>query len=94
MKRLLTTLALVFAGFGLALAQRTVTGTVTGDGDALIGASVAVKGAGGGARTDIDGKYSVQVPAGATTLVFFLHRLWNARNYVGRFQRGRCGTGK
>lgn len=70
MKRLLTTLALVFAGFGLALAQRTVTGTVTGDGDALIGASVAVKGAGGGARTDIDGKYSVQVPAGATTLVF------------------------
>ena len=70
MKRFLTTLALVFAGFGLALAQRTVTGTVMGDGDALIGASVAVKGAAGGARTDIDGKYSVQVPAGATTLVF------------------------
>ncbi|MDX1910991.1 MAG: TonB-dependent receptor plug domain-containing protein, partial [Saprospiraceae bacterium] len=70
MKRLLTTLALVFAGFGLALAQRTVTGTVTGDGEALIGASVAVKGASGGARTDVDGKYSVQVPAGATTLVF------------------------
>lgn len=70
MKRLLTTLALVFAVFGLALAQRTVTGTVTGDGDALVGASVAVKGAAGGARTDIDGKYSVQVPAGATTLVF------------------------
>lgn len=70
MKRLLTTLALVFAGFGLALAQRTVTGTVTGDGEALIGASVAVKGASGGARTDVDGNYSVQVPAGATTLVF------------------------
>ncbi len=70
MKRLLTTLALVLAGFGLALAQRTVTGTVTGDGDALIGASVAVKGAGGGARTDTDGNYSVQVPADATTLVF------------------------
>jgi hypothetical protein len=70
MKRLLTTFALVFAAFGLALAQRTVTGTVTGDGEALIGASVAVKGATGGARTDIDGKYSVQVPAGATVLVF------------------------
>ena len=70
MKRLLTTLALVFAGFGLAYAQRTVTGTVTGDGDALIGASVAVKGAGSGARTDIDGRYSVQVPDGATTWVF------------------------
>jgi len=48
MKRLLTTLALVFAGFGLVYAQRTVTGTVMGDGDALIGASVAVKGATGG----------------------------------------------
>ena len=70
MKRLFTTLVLLFAGFGLALAQRTVTGTVTGDGDALIGASVAVKGASGGARTDINGRYSVQVPAGATALVF------------------------
>ncbi len=70
MKRLLTTFALVFVACGLIQAQRTVTGTVTGDGDALIGASVAVKGAGGGARTDIDGNYSVQVPAGATTLVF------------------------
>jgi len=70
MKRLFTTLVLLFAGFGLALAQRTVTGTVSGDGDALIGASVAVKGASGGARTDINGRYSVQVPAGATALVF------------------------
>jgi TonB-linked SusC/RagA family outer membrane protein len=70
MKRLLTTLALVVVGFGLALAQRTVTGTVTGDGEALIGASVGVKGASAGARTDADGKYSVKVPAGSTTLVF------------------------
>ena len=70
MKRFLTTLALVFAVFGLALAQRTVTGTVTGDGEALIGASVAVKGAGSGARTDINGRYAVLVPDGATTLVF------------------------
>lgn len=70
MKRLLTTLALVFAVFGVALAQRTVTGTVTGDGDGLVGASVAVKGTSVGARTDNSGKYSLQVPAGATTLVF------------------------
>ena len=70
MKRLLTTLSLVFAVFGLALAQRTVTGTVTGEGEGLVGASVAVKGATSGARADIDGNYSVQVPAGATTLVF------------------------
>ncbi len=60
---------LAFAG--LALAQRTVTGTVKGDdGEALIGATVAVKGASTGARTDIDGKYRVEVPAGADVLVF------------------------
>ncbi len=70
MKRLLTTLALVFAVFGLALAQRIVTGTVTGDGESLIGASVAVKGTTVGARTDNSGKFSLQVPAGYTTLVF------------------------
>lgn len=70
MKRLLTSLALVVVGFSLAFAQRTVTGTVTGDGEALIGASVAVKGASVGARTDTDGRYTVKVPAGSTTLVF------------------------
>lgn len=70
MKRLLTTLALVVVGFGLALAQRTVMGTVSGDGEALIGASVAVKGTSSGARTDADGKYTLKVPAGSTTLVF------------------------
>jgi TonB-linked SusC/RagA family outer membrane protein len=71
MKRLLTTIWLVLAVVGFALAQRTVMGTVKGDdGEALIGATVAVKGSNTGARTDIDGKYSVQVPAGATVLVF------------------------
>jgi TonB-linked SusC/RagA family outer membrane protein len=70
MKRLLTILVLLFAGFGLALAQRNVMGIVTGDGEPLIGATVVVKGASGGARTDINGKYSLPVSAGATTLVF------------------------
>jgi TonB-linked SusC/RagA family outer membrane protein len=70
MKRLLTTLYLVLAVTGLALAQRTVVGTVAGDdGEALVGASVAVKGAAAGARTDVDGKYSVNVPAGSNVLV-------------------------
>ncbi len=71
MKRLLTTLYLVLAVAGLAFAQRTVVGTVSGDdGEVLIGASVSVKGAAAGARTDINGQYSVQVPAGSTVLVF------------------------
>jgi TonB-linked SusC/RagA family outer membrane protein len=70
MKRLLTTFSLVVAFVGLALAQRTVTGTVSGDGEGLVGASVAVKGASAGTRTDINGKYSLQVPAGSNVLVF------------------------
>jgi TonB-dependent SusC/RagA subfamily outer membrane receptor len=71
MKRLLSTFALVFAVLGIAMAQRSVTGTVTGDdGEALIGASVAIKGTTGGARTDANGKYTVNVPAGSNILVF------------------------
>lgn len=71
MKKL--SLALVLALFGVSamLAQRTITGTVTGDdGNALIGATVLVKGTTAGTITDIDGKYSIRVADGATTLVF------------------------
>ena len=71
MKRLLTTLVLLLSMAGLALAQRTVVGTVKGDdGEALIGASVRVKGATIGAVTDASGKYSVNVPAGSNVLIF------------------------
>lgn len=71
MKRLLTTLVLLLSMAGLALAQRTVVGTVKGDdGEALIGASVRVKGAAIGAVTDANGKYSVTVPAGSNVLIF------------------------
>lgn len=71
MKRLLTTLVLLLSMAGLALAQRTVVGTVKGDdGEALIGASVRVKGATIGAVTDANGKYSVTVPAGSNVLIF------------------------
>ena len=71
MKRLLTTLWLVLAVVGFTLAQRTVMGTVKGDdGEPLIGATVLIKGTTGGARTDVNGKYSVSVPAGSDVLVF------------------------
>ncbi len=71
MKRLFTTIFMVLAVAGFALAQRTVTGTIAGDdGDVLIGASVAVKGAPGvGTRTDVNGQYSLKVPAENNTLV-------------------------
>ncbi|MCB9082181.1 MAG: TonB-dependent receptor [Lewinellaceae bacterium] len=46
-----------------AFAQFTVRGTVTSDeGEALIGATVIVKGTSTGTVTDIDGSFSIQVP--------------------------------
>jgi TonB-dependent starch-binding outer membrane protein SusC len=53
-----------------AIAQRTVKGKVTdaSSGEALIGANVVAKGTTSGAVTDIDGMYSVTLPASATAL--------------------------
>jgi len=70
MKQLLTTLLLVVVTMASAWAQRTIMGVVSGDdGEVLIGATVSIKGTSRGARTDVNGKYSVEVPNGATTLV-------------------------
>lgn len=55
----------------MAMAQRTVSGTVTGsDGEALIGATVIVKGTNRGTVTDLNGRYTVEVPPAGTALVF------------------------
>lgn len=71
MKRLLTTFWLVFAVASIALAQRAITGTVTGDdGEPLIGATVRAKDANAGTVTDVNGQYVLRVPAEATALVF------------------------
>jgi TonB-linked SusC/RagA family outer membrane protein len=71
MKQLISTLCLMLFMVGATIAQRSVSGVVTGsDGDALIGASVRVKGTSRGTVTDLNGKYTVEAPAGATTLVF------------------------
>lgn len=71
MKRLLTTFCFLLTLSGLALAQRTVTGTVIGDdGEPLIGATVVVKGTTTGTRSDVEGRYRVDVPAGYGILVF------------------------
>ena len=69
----LASLAGLLVAGGLALAQnRTITGTVTDDlGEPLIGASVTVEGdASVGAITDLDGNYSITVPASAQALRF------------------------
>lgn len=62
------TLVILFA-FGMLsrafAANITVSGTVTGDGEPLVGATVFATGS-TGASTDIDGKYSITVPENAT----------------------------
>ncbi len=67
-------LLVAFLGFlGMqAFAQKTITGTVTSaaDGSALPGVSVIVKGTNIGTITDVNGKYTLEVPADAKTLVF------------------------
>lgn len=71
MKKLSLVLSLVLFSIGAMTAQRNVSGTVTdAGGEALIGASVLVKGTTTGSITDVDGRYSVSVPDGSTVLVF------------------------
>lgn len=62
---------LVLASIGAIMAQRTITGTVVdADGEALIGATVLVKGTSQGTVTDVDGQYAVEVPQDAEALIF------------------------
>lgn len=68
-KNLLTTvLALLLCG--TVFGQRQISGTVTGDGEPLIGVSVQVPGTTSGTITDIDGSYSLSAPAEADSLIF------------------------
>jgi len=73
-KIILFVVLFVFTGASALLAQtRVVTGTVTSaiEGEGPIpGVSVVVPGTTLGAYTNIDGKYSLNVPANANTLIF------------------------
>ncbi len=69
MKKLLLLLTMLIAFASVSLAQRTVTGTITdAKGETLVGASVIVKGTTIGTVTDVDGKFSLNVPTDATAL--------------------------
>lgn len=70
MKLLHYLLFAVLLGFGsVAVAQQTVTGTITGvDGEALIGASVMAAGTNTGTVTDFDGNFTLNVPEGIEML--------------------------
>ena len=53
-----------------AIAQRTITGTVTDSetGEPLIGANILIVGSSTGTVTDFDGTFSLDVPEGASEL--------------------------
>ncbi|NUQ25035.1 MAG: SusC/RagA family TonB-linked outer membrane protein [Saprospiraceae bacterium] len=72
MKKLSLVLMLVLGVMGFAMAQRTISGTVTDEkGEPLIGASILVKGTTSGTVTDVDGKYSLQAPAEGMLVVSY-----------------------
>ncbi len=62
-------LLLLFCSFSLMAQERTISGVVrdTG-GEPIIGANVIVKGTTTGTATDLDGNYTLAVPASANTL--------------------------
>lgn len=67
MKKLLIPILLCF--FGIAQAQRSVSGTVTDEnGDPLIGATLIVPGTVIGTVTDVDGMFRLKIPLDAKTL--------------------------
>lgn len=72
MKKQLLLLWLMLIGVSLFAQDRQVTGTVTDSdgGAALPGVNVRIKGTNLGTATDAEGKFSINAPASATTLVF------------------------
>lgn len=73
MRKIILMLTLVaFIGLQGVFAQTSVSGTVTSsqDGGTLPGVSVVIQGTSLGTTTDMDGKFSLSVPASAKALVF------------------------
>lgn len=71
MKLFNTMLMLLVFSIGTVYAQKSISGVVTDEnGDAIIGATVLMKGSASGTITDIDGNYSIEVPEEATALLF------------------------
>ncbi|WNJ20170.1 SusC/RagA family TonB-linked outer membrane protein [Pontibacter sp. G13] len=69
MRSLFTLLCLMLLASPWALAQRTVTGTVSDETGPLVFASVTVKGTTIGVATDEEGKFSMEIPESAKFLV-------------------------
>ena len=69
-KRLTMFLAALFLCMGTAMAQTKVSGTVFSqeDGQPIIGAAVKVDGTSTGMLTDVNGRFSLTLPAGKNTI--------------------------
>ncbi|MFA5330643.1 MAG: SusC/RagA family TonB-linked outer membrane protein, partial [Prolixibacteraceae bacterium] len=72
MRKVLLLTVMCIALLGSAIAQQSVSGTVVSesDGIGLPGVSVSEKGTGNGTLTDSEGKFSIKVATGKSTLVF------------------------
>lgn len=71
MKRFLVAAIVMLISVAVYAQERTVSGVIkSGDGNALSGITVTVKGTRSGAVSNSKGEYSVKVPEGGTTLVF------------------------
>ena len=71
-KKILSILACMLMTASMALAQKQITGTVVDaeSGEPLIGVAVRVPDSSVGVLTDIDGKFSITLPAGKNSLNF------------------------
>ncbi len=74
MRKILLIFAMCFALISSAVAQQTVTGTVTDaeDGTGIPGVSVVQKGTSNGTVTNMDGNYTIKVPADAVLVFSFV----------------------
>ena len=71
LKKLTLLMGLLFLVSVVHAQTRTITGRVTSaSNEALVGATVLVKGNARGVATDINGRFSISVPSGPVTLVF------------------------
>ena len=73
-KRIKLLLACLFLFVGMAIAQTKVTGTVVSqeNGEPVIGAAVKILGTNQGTVTDVNGKFTISVPAGKKLRVSFV----------------------
>ena len=63
----------LFLSMGLALAQNKITGTVLEDtGEPCIGATVMIQGTKQGTKTDLDGHFTIAVPAGKKLVISYV----------------------